>query len=200
MATLDVNRLMDNLRVRLPGAVDNALRMEMFNTLNDFFQDTNIWFEDIGFETVVGVKDYDLISTSPSSIVRLISVTDNHDFVVGAYMDTPGELQLRDAPAEVHDYTARVSLTVNDPIDREGYPVFPMWVLNKYQNDIIDGVLGRMMAQPAKPYSNAQLAVLHARKFSSSIAFARQEANRRNIYRGQRWAFPQSFSRLKTIR
>jgi hypothetical protein len=200
MATLDVNRLMDNLRVRLPGAVDDALRMEIFNALNDFFQDTNIWFEDIEFETIAGEKNYNLFATSPSAIVRLINVTDNRGFVVGAYMDTPGELQLANEPINAQTYVARVTLTINDPLDREGNPVFPMWVLNKYQNDIVDGVLGRMMAQPAKPYSNSQLAVLHARKFSSAIAFARQEANRRNVYRGQRWAFPQSFSRLKTIR
>jgi hypothetical protein len=75
-----------------------------------------------------------------------------------------------------------------------------MWVLNLYMNDVINGVLGRMMGQTAKPYSNAQLSVLHARKFSSAIAFARQEANRRNIYRGQVWRYPQGFNRYKSIR
>lgn len=199
MASLEVNRLMDNLRIQLPGAIDDVLRLEVFNTLNDFFQDTNIWFEDIDFDVVANQQVYELISSGPSAIVRLLAVVDDAERYITAFMDTPGEIQLRDSPTTPATYTARVALTINDPLDREGNPVFPMWVLNKYQNDIIDGVLGRMMAQPAKPYSNAQLAVLHARKFAAAIGFARKETNRRNVYRGQRWQFPQGFNRRKAF-
>ena len=191
---------MDNLRVRLPGALDDTLLMEVFNALNDFFQDTNIWYEDIEFMVSAGVQDYLILANGPSSIVRLLGVVDGDQRTVAAYMDTPGEILLRDKPTVGGaTFTARVSLTVNDPMTREGYPVFPAWVLNKYQNDIIDGVMGRMMMQPSKPYSNAKLALFHSRAFRSAIAYARQEANRRNVYRGQRWQFPQGFSRRKSV-
>lgn len=200
MAVADINRLMDNLRIRLPGALDDVLRMEAFNALNDFFQDSNIWYEDIDFLTITDTQNYLLTPSSPASIVRLMGVVDQNEQPISGFMDTLGELVLQDKPIGGYTYTARVSLTVNDPLDREGYPVFPMWVLNKYQNDIIDGVLGRMMSQAAKPYSNPQLAIFHTRKFSAAIAFARVEANRHNIYRGQRWQFPQGFSRRKASR
>jgi hypothetical protein len=199
LASLDVNRLLDNLRIQLPGAIDDVLRLEIFNALKDFFQDTNIWYEDIDFDVVANEQTYDLIATGSSAIVRLLGVVNDAERSVVAFMDTPGELQLRDNPTTPATYTARVALTINDPLDREGNPVFPMWILNKYQNDIINGVLSRMMAQPAKPYSNAQLAFFYARKFSSAIGFARQEANRRNVYRGQRWQFPQGFNRRKAF-
>ena len=184
----------------MPGAIDDAVRLEVFNALNDFFQDTNIWYEDIDIDVVAGQQTYDLISSGLSSIVRLLGVVDAAERPVTAYMDTPGELQLRDNPITPTTYTARVSLTINDPLDREGNPVFPMWVLNKYQNDIIDGVLGRMMDHPAKPYSNPKQSLIHARKFRLAIAFARQEINRRNVYRAQRWQFPQSFTGRKRVR
>lgn len=200
MATSDVNRLMDNLRVRLPGAVDDALRLEIFNTLNDFFQDTNIWYEDIDLSVTTDTKMYDIAPSSPASIVRLLGLVDQYERPITGFMDVPGELILRDTPSAATTYTARVTLTVNDPVDRENYPIFPMWVLNKYQNDIIDGVLGRMMSQIAKPYSNPKMAAEHKRAFRSAIGFAREEANRRNVYRGQRWQFPQGFSRRKTFR
>lgn len=198
MATTDVNRLMDNLRVHLPGAIDDAIKLEVYNVLNDFFQDSNIWFEDVEFDVNTTDKIY-TVTTNNGSIVRLMGVIDNRDMPVAAFMDTPGEVELRDKPSQIATYTVRFALTVNG-VGKEGYPSFPMWVLNKYMNDIIDGVLGRMMAQTAKPYSNAQLSVLHARKFSSAIAFARQEANRQNIYRGQVWRYPQGFNRYKSIR
>lgn len=201
MATADVNRLMDNLRISLPGAIDDALRMEVFNTLNDFFQGTNIWREDIEVEVAAGETHYEILPSGPANIVRLIGVIDHNKLPAKAVLDLiTGELALAEAPSQSATYTAQVVLTVNDPLDREGYPVFPMWVLNLYQNDIISGVLGRMMSQPAKPYSNVQLAVAHSRAFNSAIATARMEANRRFTYRAQAWQFPQGFSRRKTFR
>lgn len=198
MASAEINRLMDNLRVRLPGAIDDAIKLEVYNTINDFFQDSNIWFEDIEFD-VNSTDDTYTVTTNSGAIVRLMGVADNNYRPVRAGMDTPGEVQLYSKPSQPHIYTARMALTVNG-VNKEGYPVFPMWVLNKYMNDVIDGVLGRMMAQQAKPYSNAQLALVHTRKFSAAVALARVEANRRNVYRGQNWAFPQGWSRRKSFR
>lgn len=201
MATADVNRLMDNLRISLPGAVDAALRLEVFNALNDFFQGSNIWREDIEVPITAGVTNYEITPTGPAVIVRLIGVIDSNKLPVKAVLDLiTGELALASAPSQTDTYTAQVVLTVNDPLDREGYPVFPMWVLNLYQNDIISGVLGRMMMQPAKPYSNLPLAAAYTRSFQSAISAARAEANRRFTYRAQAWQFPQGFSRRKTFR
>lgn len=198
MASAEINRLMDNLRVRLPGAIDDAIKLEVYNAVNDFFQGTNLWFEDLELE-VNPDDDVFTVTTNSGTIFRLMWVLDNNQHQVPAGMDTPGEIELRDKPSEPRTYTARVALTVAG-VNKEGYPTFPMWVLQYYMNDIIDGVLGRMMSQQAKPYSNAQLALVHTRKFSSAVAFARVEAKRRNVYRGQDWAFPQGWSRRKTFR
>lgn len=201
MANTDISRLMKNLRVQLPGAVDDAIKLEVYNVLNDFFQGSNIWREDIDVSIIAGESSYELTPVGPSTIVRLMGVVNSDELPVNATLDLiTGELALALEPSTADVYTVQVALTVNDPLDREEYPVFPSWVLNLYMNDIISGVLGRMMAQAAKPYSNTQLAAYHTRSFQSAIASARVEANRRFSYGAQRWRFPQSFNRYKARR
>lgn len=198
MANTDITRLMKNLRVQLPGAIDDAIKLEAYNALNDFFQGSNIWREDISVPVVAGETNYDLTPSGPATVVRLMALQDGNSIPVSGTLDLiTGELALSLEPSTDSTYTAQVSLTINDPLDREDYPVFPSWVLNLYMNDIISGVLGRMMAQPAKPYSNANLAVVHTRSFMSAVSLARAEANRRFTYGAQRWRFPQSFNRYK---
>lgn len=201
MASADVNRLMDNLRVRLPGAVDSALQMELFNTLNEFFVGSNIWRENLEIYISAGVTNYDLTPSGRAKVIRLMSVEDNNKFPVNAWIDLETQgLMLAQSPSSSATYIAQVSLSVDDPTTTEGYPQFPDWVLNVYQTDIIDGVLARMMSQPAKPYSNTQLAIYHERRFSSAVAMARAEAQRKYVYGGQVWRFPQQFNRRKTYR
>lgn len=198
MADLDITRLMKNLRIALPGAVDDAIKLEVFNTLNDFFQGSNCWREDIEVEIVPGVSTYELLPMGPAAIVRLMRVVDSNGLTVKAWLDLgTRDLVLETVPSVADTYTVSVSLTVNDPIDREGYPVFPAWVLNLYMNDISSGIMARMMVQSAKPYSNARLAAYHARDFQMAISNARAEANRNFAYSSQRWRFPQGFNRYK---
>jgi hypothetical protein len=194
---VDLSRLMDNLRIKLPGALDGVIQLEMFSALNEFFQNSNAWTEDIEFETVGNEQSYLLVQTQPGAINRLMYVVNADGTPIAATMQTPGELELVYAPTDGLTLTARVALTVTDPVTREGYPDYPDWFLNKYGNDIMDGVLGRMMSQMAKPYSNERLAIFHMKKFQNAISQAKVEAQHKNVYRGQAWRFPQTFSRRK---
>jgi hypothetical protein len=193
----DLARLMDNLRVRVPGAVDGALQLEFFAVMNEFFQDSNLWYEDIDFAVTSGVTNYSITSTSVSTINRLMGVVNSAQQDVRAYMAVPGEIQLAIQPSQDDTFTARVALTVTDPVTRDGYPEFPDWVLNKYNSGIQDGVLGRMFSQVAKPYSNERMSIFHMRRFEQAKAQAKVEAQHQNVYRGQNWKFPQTFARRK---
>lgn len=207
MAAADLNRLMDNARIRLPGALDDTIRLELFTVLDSFFQGSNSWYEDIGFNvaptTLTYAEDpsqfsYDLLpSQQGSMIVRLVGVWDAQGFPQTAFMPTLGTVVLKNGPNEAQTYTARVILTVSDPVTREGYPVIPSWVLAKYGNEILDGVLGRMMSQLAKPYTSAQGALYHNRMFGKAITAAKVGAQHQNVYRGQSWRFPQAFNRRR---
>lgn len=191
----DVLRLMDLARVRLPGARDNIIQLELFAAVNEFFQSSNAWREDIEFTVTPGVTSYELFQSSSASINRLMGVVNDAGKPVTAAMREPGLLELYQAPSQSAVYTAQVSLTVTNPTDKDGYPQYPSWFLNKYGNDILDGLLARMMAQIAKPYTQPQMAVVHGRNFKQAISFAKTEAMHNNTYRGQSWRFPQGFAR-----
>ena len=193
MANADLTRLMNNARVHVPGALDNIIQLELFNVLNEFFQETDCWREDISFATVANVTSYDIESEDNATLNRLMAIVNSAGIPVYGSMSEPGTVDLRYAPTTVDTLTATVALTVTDPVPRDGFPVCPDWVVNKYGNELTDGVIGRLMTQPAKPYTNATLAVYHLKRFRAGIVKAYSEAKRSNTYRGQNWVFPQGF-------
>lgn len=196
MPSADTTRLMNSLRMRLPGALDDAVRAEYFATMNEFFQGSNLWQTDVTLSVTPGTLTY-TITPASGTIVRLVSLVNASGLPAEASMETPGTLDLYYDPGTAQTYTAAVVLTVKDPTDGEGYPTFPSWVLTKYGNEILDGVLGRMMTQLGKPYSNQQLAIFHLRRFRSAISKAKVEAQHKNLYRGQAWSFPRTFTRTR---
>lgn len=196
----DVLRFMNEARVRLPGATDDAIQLELFAVMDDFFRGSNVWQEDI--DVTIPANDpagtsYDLVPSSPSTVDKLMWVfqaptTPNllRGPTVTAAMSIPGLMTLRVQPSTSVVYRATVALTVQDPTRRDGYVSFPAWVLSKYRSVLIDGIVGRMMAQPNKPFTNMQLSVFHSRKFVSGTSSARVEMTRNNKYRQQAWCFP----------
>lgn len=205
MAAADITRLMNNAIMRLPGAIEGVLQQELFSVMDEFFKKSNVWNEDIDI-LIPGMDPagtiYEITPTGPSLIDKLLwtfevpnSTSIGRGAGVMAYMSIPGELTLRTQPSSDVYYRVTVALTVQDPTLRNGYVTFPAWVLAKYRECILDGLLGRMMSQPNKPYTNTQMSVFHMRKFRQSTASARVEWTRNNNYRAQAWAFPQNFSR-----
>lgn len=190
MSLSPIQRLMNNVRARCPGAVDAALKQEMFAALDQFFKDSNVWQEEIDFAVTAGTQKYELTPEGVGAIHRLVEVKNGTGTPVLATMEVPGTLLLDTKPSQNGTYTAMVTLVVIDPTNSNDYPQFPDWILLRYQNELIDGVLSRMFSQAAKPYSNERLAVLHHRKFIDAIATARRESRRKNTFGRQRWRFP----------
>lgn len=205
MASADVTRLINNARIKLPGALDGTMKLEFFAVMNDFFQQTSIWTEDIVFTAnpvstapYTNPNDYSYeVIPNGGAIIRLMQVFNSQGSGQAATMDTPGIIVLRYSPNVTDTYTASVAKTVTDPVTSEGYPEFPAWVLNKYGNEILDGLLGRMMGQIAKPYSSPQMALYHIKSFKAGVQRASVESLHGNVYRGQSWTFPQTFARRR---
>lgn len=196
----DIDRLMNNARARLAGATDDAMQRELFNVMDDFFKGSNVWNEDIELEVPgqdpAGTQ-YEITPTGPALIDKLLWVftrpdqpTISRGSGIGASMQIPGVLVLNNQPSSDVVYLVTVALTVQDPTLRNGYVTFPAWVLAKYRDVILAGLLGGMMMQPNKPYSNNQLAVLNKRIFKQGIVAANADWRRNNTYRMQAWAFP----------
>ncbi len=186
-----LSRLIDDLQLRLPGVVPTGLQPELTNTLRDFFIETNVWKEDINIGVRPNVIIYDITPDTPSIPVRLMSLLNAQNRpVLRATMPDRVSLLLAYAPSTAETWSAKISLTVTGDKDKEGYPVFPKWVLDIYYEVILDGVLARMMSQTAKPYTNPQMASYHQKKYMSGKVQARHQSNQENIYGGQRWRYP----------
>jgi hypothetical protein len=187
----DEARLMDNLRTRLPGALDGVIFIEAFNAYNEFFDTSSVWTDSGLITTSPGVQTY-IVYPSRGRIIRLVSITDNENGISqGAVMRSPGVITLDTVPADSRVLRVEVVLTINPRTATDtGLPdVFGSFYA-EYFDAALNGILAYMLSQPAKPYSNINLARLHAAKFQSAIAQARHEATHGSLQRGQAWRFP----------
>jgi hypothetical protein len=183
-------RLINTALLNLPAAVETTVRAEYFNALAEFLKTSSVWQEDIVFSTVVGRTDYDLVPDGAGLIHRLIFIKNENDIPVPATMAEPGVMVLATEPSVVETLTATVVLVVTDPLESTGYPTVPDWILPRYGDGLLSGILSKAMLHPSKPYTNQQLAIFHGRKFRAAISTARSESRHKNLYDGQTWRFP----------
>jgi hypothetical protein len=185
----DLDRLLQAARTHLPGALDSALQVEMYNVVDDFLTESSIWQETAAFITAVGTTDYEIDLENNATFLRLLYVLGNANRPVIATMEEPGVVVLRTIPQTIENMTARVSLTLKG-VTSEGWPSIPSWMWQRYREGLLDGLLAKMLVQPAKPYTNERLAIFHGRKFNVAKSRARSEANRMKLYDAQAWRFP----------
>jgi hypothetical protein len=89
---------------------------------------------------------------------------------------------------------ARVVKNVTLPTTREDVPIVPEQLLRVYSVHLLDGLLGKMMGQQAKSYSNSAMSMYHLKRFRTGIVIARTAAARDNLVGGQEWAFPRGWT------
>jgi hypothetical protein len=192
-----IDRMMASLRPRLPGALDGAIQNELFIVVDEFLRGSLAWREKIEVQMQVGVCEYDVVPDQSAIILQLMGVKDITECGRGirAGMPEPGVLKIQCPPTQADLLLVEVSLTVNAPTSKDGYPLVPLWLCDRYaQTAWLDGVLGKMMSQPAKPYSNQQMASFHLKRFRGWISKAKVARQHANVYRGQNWQFPQQFN------
>lgn len=200
----DLQRLMDTARINLPGALDAAIQQELFSVLDDFLCFTNLWCEDIELDILTATSSYleapdeytyPILVADGGSITQLMWVAEKSTGTkMAAVMPVIPDLVVVQAPSTTTTVIARVAKTVTDPVSAAGYPQYPDWVMSKYGTSLVEGVMGRMMIQLAKPYTSPQNGLARLRLYNSARAAARVDALRQNVYNAQAWKFPQSFN------
>jgi len=188
----DLLRLMKNIRIHAPGAVDPVIKLELFNAFDEFFRDSGVWEQEINFTIRSGKSDYEIWPDS-GAIITLMSLVNATNIPVPATMEEPGIIILNTEPSNTEVLTATVKVTVADPNDTDDYPYIPSWLLKRYYTTLLDGTVSKLMMQPAKPYTNERLGIVHMRKFRSGIAVAQSQSRHKNLHGGVRWQFPTGF-------
>lgn len=204
--TSSLVRLIDTSRMHLPSALEGAMRLELFNVLKAFLQRTDVWQDEITVDAEPSTYDYPIAGNQTGAFInRLIwlegprsdpTIPESGSPVAGILM-TPGvgqeTLRVASPPNTNETWYAHVALTPADPTDSDGIPFVPEWILDKYHHVLLEGLLERMMTHPAKPYSNAQGAMLHGRRFQSGMSQARAEVAHKFTFGGNSWRFPRTY-------
>ena len=192
----DFDILVNTVRARLPSALDGVVRLELQNVLKEFLNESNAYVDELTISVVAGTQSYQIDSFN-GAINRLMALADSDNRPVACELVPPTttspfySVKLRDKPSSATTLTAYIALTP-DPSSRPEDSV-PDWLISKYREGFEDGVLARMMLQPAKPYSNLKLAEYHGRKYRRAVSQARNEALHAFKFRGQGWIYPRNF-------
>ena len=201
---IDFDQFMNQARVTLVGASEAGLRGALYDTLAEFFNDSSSWTQDVVVSAVPTRTDYPLV-VPEGQIIRLVGVTTPppvqgttinplpQGLFIPALMADVGTLQLARAPSTACQYVATVVTNVSLPTAKDQMPIAPSWVLPIWHVGILDGLLGKMMIQPAKSYSNTAQGAYHLKRFRDAIARARVSKLRANTNGSAAWRFPQGF-------
>jgi hypothetical protein len=191
------DRLMDTIKPHLPGAMEDAIRQELFMTCSEFFKMSNTWREELDVTVLAGTNTAHFMPFA-GRVERLLAVkSEDGRPVYGVHIQEKEILKFRHPVTSDTNYTALFALTVNDPLTRDAYPVIPWDLVQQYQDELISGILSRMMAQPSKPYTNLGLAQYHRVAFRGGASRAKNSANEGSTFGSQHWRFPQSFATAK---
>ncbi len=192
----EFEQLMNQARIKLPGSSDAGVKLELYDVMKEFLKDSNAWTEDISLVVRPNTTDYTL-TPDEGQIIRLVGLWDEKMIPIPAFMPTFGTIRLVNQATTVTTqptWTVRVVKNITLPTTRDDVPVGPDWLLTVYSLDILDGLLGKMMGQQNKSYSNATMATYHLRRFRTAIQGARTAAIRQNTQGAQEWAFPRGWA------
>lgn len=198
-----IDNLIPELAIELPGATPLGIATAFGSALREFLSESAAWRVELdAFPLHEDKSVYYLDPPTPNSLIlyvhgvrymkdgasrELHSLTQQDSTKVAStsagdphffhgYADCPGRIAIYPPPAEDTEpcVIPMVSLTVTEPWDRQ----IPIFVLRYWREVLFSGTVGRMMNQQDKPYSNANTAVYHLRKFRAGIVRARDMAGR----------------------
>lgn len=192
----DVTRLLEDLKMDVPGALTSGYQAALFMALDDFLDFTNLWYEDITFSLTVNVRSYTLTPPAQGRIVRLMVLYDPNASTAPdlrwcdrAQLSLPNQLMIATTPAAVATRTARVSKKLAT-VDADGAPDCPDWIFQRYRDQLKDGAKQLLFAQTNRPWGNSQQALFFGAKFVASKTVARIDALKSNVLGQTNWAYP----------
>ena len=201
-ASAQYERLYATAMSRLPGIGEAALRVEMANAMQEFLRTTHAWRETIVSDLVAGRSKYNITprSSSGAQITYIIGVQVSGQRYAplspDAFTDTAmrvfrlnasfDELTLYPTPNEsvTDGLKVRVGLSLrDDSLD------MPDYLLERYGEHLLDGVLERCFSHHMKPYTDKTQALYHHRRFRAAITRTRREVRGGDAQATPAWRF-----------
>jgi hypothetical protein len=186
------DRIMQAARTHLPGAVDAAIELELYNAVDEMCREGRLWRETVSIPFVEDQDTYGVAPDDGAEAIEVYSVShDGYDLSGALYERGAITLPFLPSASHVADnpfFVVAAFAPSYDATNTEGLIPVDMWT--RYRDIIVAGLVSRMMFQPGKPYSNPQLAMLHRRDFTSKLAVARHQMRTNEVPGQQLWQFP----------
>lgn len=200
-------RLYSDVKIDVPGVTDAVFKQKLFQCVKDFLEQTNIWIEQVPITGEPNVHEYPVTLEGKGTPYRLmmlynpdISPPNYPRWIQGGVgMSPPGVISVPYAPSTEVQWVAIIAKSIVDPSDAEGYPELDddyAWIIDRYRMAFYYGTLARIEAQPAKPYSNPNLAATHNRLYITERGKARTDVLKHHTYGAQAWVFPQGYASI----
>lgn len=208
----DFERLMNQVRVQLPGSSDAGIKGVMFDVINEFFDVSNAWTEWVALGIQTNVQAYAVYPQYGGMFVRLVSVFDSNQVPLPAsiiidnlqpvptlplppttFVPPPGALLLLTFPQNTAMQGSALFIkNIVLPNSRDEIPDAPSWLFPRYARYITEGVVGTLQLQKSKPYYDMSPtgAPFHLKKFRDGMAMAKVATMRSNLFGGQSWRYP----------
>jgi hypothetical protein len=180
----DIKRLYDNIQALVAGVTYDMLRMETWNTIEDFYQRTTLRREHVYWIMQPGVMtlDFDPFD-SHWRVCRMMQFRGLYN----ARFEPPG--RVRDLQTPVPDNVRKGEITLAlKPKDIDVPLPYDIW--SQWFDTLCAGVMYRLYLQPMKPYSSVQAARLYAAMYTSGVGRARALVQNGNLTEGVTWRFP----------
>lgn len=194
------------LRTRLPGISEGQLKLELSSTLREFFTKSGMWMEELAPINVIADKDlYKLVFPQAKVMgVHNVSIEGTPIILLDRRPLGTGTGRARGAYMLEHDLMQLFPMPNTDIIKglkviarlNPGYGMckIPVEAVTHFFDEVMDGVLGRLYAQPGKPYTNLIQSQYHLKRFRDGMAVARDMARRRYSTAERSWAYPQGWA------
>jgi len=83
MVCAPTDRLMQTLKVHVPGVTDPMLQIEVFNVMDEFFRRTSAWRYRTDIDLEANVSEYSFATPADSEVVRMLGVVHNGQPLIG---------------------------------------------------------------------------------------------------------------------
>jgi hypothetical protein len=181
-----VERLFDNVQAVVPAVGLAMVKLAAWNTIEEFYIQSTFCREHLFWKMAGGVQTIDF---NPFSATELVAWVLSYKGLSRGKIEPPGVLRDLTFPASTEEREGEAWLALK-PVSFDAVNCGcsqELW--SSWFEPVLDGTLGRLYSQPAKPYSSPQLAQYHMRRYRAGIARARDVANR-GFTNGVAWRFP----------